>query len=187
VTTDLYDRDVHPFPRGKFPPPEPFVVERDVQPTTWIDERLLPFYPPDQEGVLIGHIVPSGFEAYARVFHPARRFFGRSIEQSASLRWSEIAEARGKVVHPQMQIEALIDNRDVFDYEYWKAISTGGGEWFPPYEWLEDIEGLALLGVLRSLLDLGSCLVHAVGRIRRSWSGHRRHPTRDDPRRSRSG
>jgi hypothetical protein len=48
-----------------------------------------------------------------------------------------------------MQIEVLVDNRDGFDYEYWKAISIGGGEWFPPYECLEETEALALGGLLR--------------------------------------
>ena len=50
----------------------------DVEPTTWIDDWLQPWGRVN-EGVLVGEIVPSGFEAYARVFHPARRFFGNSI------------------------------------------------------------------------------------------------------------
>jgi hypothetical protein len=133
---------------GRFPPPAPFVVLRDMGGTSWIDDALQPrgLLP---DGVLVGEIVPSGFEAYARVFHPARRFLGPSIEQRVILRWSEIAEARGKTVHPEMQIEALIDNPDAFDYQHWTAISTGGGEWFPPHEWLEDTEALALASVLR--------------------------------------
>lgn len=85
---------------GVFPPPAPFVVATDVDATTWIDERLQPFGRLG-EGTLVGEIVPSGFEAYARVFHPARRVFGPSIEQRATLRWSEIAAARNKTVHPQ--------------------------------------------------------------------------------------
>ncbi|MGZ5297896.1 MAG: hypothetical protein ACXWEZ_13375 [Actinomycetota bacterium] len=133
---------------GTFPPPAPFEVVFDVEPTTWIDDGLQPWGRVN-EGVLVGEIVPSGFEAYARVFHPGRRFFGNSIEQSTALRWSEIASVRGKVVHPEMQIEALIDTLDAFDYDHWKAISTGGGEWSPPNEWLEDTEALALASVLR--------------------------------------
>jgi hypothetical protein len=49
-----------------------------------------------------------------------------------------------------MQIESLIDNLDGHDYDHWTAISTGGGEWFPPYEWLEETEALALASLLRS-------------------------------------
>jgi hypothetical protein len=36
------------------------------------------------------------------VFHPARRFFGSSIEQSTTLRWSEIAAADLLLQHPQV-------------------------------------------------------------------------------------
>lgn len=133
---------------GTFPPPAPFEVQFEIEPTTWIDDRLQPRALVN-EGVIVGEIVPSGFEAYARVFHPGRRFFGNLMEESIELRWSEIASARGKTVHPEMQIEGLIDNFDVFDYEYWKAISTGSGEWFPPYEWLEDTEAIALASILR--------------------------------------
>jgi hypothetical protein len=133
---------------GSFPPPAPFVVVRDLDATNWIDDALQPFHRvPDT--VLVGEIVPSGFGAYARVFHPGRRFFGPSIEQSVALRWGEIARARGKTVHPEMQVEELIDNRDPFDYDHWSAISVGGGEWFPPYEWLPASEALALASVLR--------------------------------------
>jgi hypothetical protein len=32
-------------------------------------------------------------------------------------------------MHPEVQLQALIDNREEFDYEHWKAISTGGGKW----------------------------------------------------------
>lgn len=53
-------------------------------------------------------------------------------------------------MHPEVQLQALIDNRDEFDYDHWRAISTGGGEWFPPYEWLEETEALALVSLLRA-------------------------------------
>jgi hypothetical protein len=88
---------------GRFPPPAPFVPSFDIDGTRWIDEHLQP-WGRAESGVLVGELVPSGFEAYARVFHPGRRFFARGREQSVSLRWSEIAEARGKKVHPEMQI-----------------------------------------------------------------------------------
>jgi hypothetical protein len=132
---------------ASFPPPPPLHVERDVEATEWLDLLLYPHapFPP-----VVGFIVPSGFQSYARLLHPARRFFGRSAEQSVPLRWSEIAAVRGKTMHPEVQPQALIDNRDEFDYDHWKAISTGGGEWFPPNEWLEKTEGLALVSLLRA-------------------------------------
>lgn len=132
---------------GRFPPPAPFVPSFDIDEITWIDEHLQP-WGRVEGGVLVGELVPSGFEAYARIFHPGRRFFARDPEQSVPLRWSEVAEARGKTVHPEMQIEALIDSPDGFDYDHWRAISSGGGEWFPPYETLEATECLALAFIL---------------------------------------
>ena len=39
---------------------------------------------------------------------------------------AEIAEARGKTMHPEIGLPALADNPDAFDYDHWKAISTGG-------------------------------------------------------------
>jgi hypothetical protein len=133
-------------PPGSFPPPEPFLVETRVGETSWIDDSLQRFRQ-DPEQVLVGEIVPSGFQAYARVFHPARWFYGRSIEQSTPLRWSEIAAARGKTVHPEMQIEALIDDPAAL-YDSRLDIVGRGGTWSPPPEWLEETEALELLQLL---------------------------------------
>jgi hypothetical protein len=131
---------------GTFPPPAPFVVATDVEATGWIDEAL---QPPGglPRGALVGGFVPSGFEAYARVFHPARRFLGQSMEQSVVLRWAEIAAACGKTVHPEMQIEAIIDHADALGSP-WKEISPGGEYWSGPHERLEAHEALALLSIL---------------------------------------
>lgn len=84
---------------GVFPPPAPFVVATDVDATTWIDERLQPFGRLG-EGTLVGEIVPSGFEAYARVFHPARRVFGPSIEQRPRSDGRRSRPHATKTVHP---------------------------------------------------------------------------------------
>jgi len=130
------------------PPPAPFEVWSDVAPTMWINDSVQPRRHVD-DGMLVGEIVPSGFEAYARVFHPGRRLFGNSIEQSVTLRWAEIASIRGKTAHPEMQIEALIDNVDAHDYDHWTAVGTGGGAWFPPHRWLGASEALPLASVLR--------------------------------------
>src|SRR3954447_13473865 len=132
---------------GSFPPPDPFRVETDVRETEWLEPLLAAR---DSDPPIVGFIVPSGFASYARLLHPAQRFLGRSAEQRVPLRWSEIAKARVKTMHPEVELAALIDTPNVFDYEYWKAISTGGGEWFPPYEWLGEIDALTLVALLRS-------------------------------------
>jgi len=58
--------------------PPPFRVETDVAGTAWIDQRLdeTRASPPT-----VGFIVPSGFEAYARLLHPGRRNRGTSHEE----------------------------------------------------------------------------------------------------------
>jgi hypothetical protein len=110
-------------------------------------------------------IVPSGFEAYARLLHPGRRNRGTSHEERALLRWSEIAEARGKTIHREVELHALIDDVNEWDNEHWKAISPPGGRWHPPREALEEIEALRLLSLLRGATSSqdGWCMV---------WSGY---------------
>lgn len=72
----------------------------------WLTERLLPWAA--SEGVRVGELVPTGFEAYGRILHPARRQTSGSEEPVA---WAEVARARGKRIHPQVQFRALVDER----------------------------------------------------------------------------
>ena len=77
-------------------------------PANWIKERLGDWA--SEKGRFVGSLVPEGFEAYARVFHPAKLWKAdRSWEQ---VRWSTVASWNGKVVHPQMQF-CRIANLDV--------------------------------------------------------------------------
>lgn len=66
---------------------------RDVSPAAWIGPRLHPF------GQDVGSVVPDGFEAYARVFHP--------VEVDGPQRWSDVARANGRIVHPEMQFHLI--------------------------------------------------------------------------------
>src|SRR3954451_554348 len=61
-------------------------LQQDVTPADWVVERLRPWA---TEGVRLESFAPSGFEAYARVFHPARDPAGGSV------RWTSLAKARG--------------------------------------------------------------------------------------------
>jgi hypothetical protein len=45
----------------------------------------------------VGSLLPVGFEAYARVFHPAGRCDGREL---AEVRWADVARDHDKVMHP---------------------------------------------------------------------------------------
>jgi hypothetical protein len=71
----------------------------DLTPANWIAERLHPFA---QDA---GAIIPPGFEAYARIFHPASRRVG---DAQVPVTWREIADANLRVHHPQMQFGSLV-------------------------------------------------------------------------------
>ena len=71
----------------------------DLTPAKWIAERLHPFA---QDA---GAIIPPGFEAYARIFHPAMR---RVDQTEVPVTWREIADSNLRVHHSQMQFGALV-------------------------------------------------------------------------------
>jgi hypothetical protein len=62
----------------------------------WIGPRLGRF------GSGVGGVIPSGFEAYARILHPA------SDPAHELVRWGDVAEAAGAVEHPLMQFHSLV-------------------------------------------------------------------------------
>ena len=51
-----------------------------------------------EPGESVLSVVPAGFEAYARVFHPAGRDDG-----PGPVRWQDVAAANGRAAHPAMQ------------------------------------------------------------------------------------
>ena len=71
----------------------------DLTPAQWIAERLHPFA---QDA---GAIIPPGFDAYARVFHPAARRVGDAV---LPVTWREIAAANLRAYHSEMQFGALV-------------------------------------------------------------------------------
>ena len=56
----------------------------DLTPAKWIAERLHPFA---QDA---GSVIPPGFDAYARIFHPAMRRVGQT---EVPVTWREIGRA----------------------------------------------------------------------------------------------
>jgi hypothetical protein len=70
----------------------------EVEAAGWIGERLHRFA---QD---VGSVVPTGFEAYARIFHPAWRLAGT---KEVEVRWSDVAEWSGRIVHPEMQFHSI--------------------------------------------------------------------------------
>jgi hypothetical protein len=61
----------------------------------WLGERLLPPWSGADGGNPVGAIVPTGFEAYARITH--------SPDPASRLTWTEVAAATGRIAHPLME------------------------------------------------------------------------------------
>ncbi len=79
--------------------PDADLAEADWWDTAWTDGARNP--------AAVGFLVPAGFEAYARVLHPAADEEGRDV------RWAEVAEACGTTLHPQAQWWRLAGHRDL--------------------------------------------------------------------------
>ena len=79
----------------------------DMSPGKWLQERLWTWGAgSNRQGLAVGSLVPEGFEAYARVLHPATSETERGFE---SVRWSVIASWTGRAVHPLMQFHRIAD------------------------------------------------------------------------------
>ena len=76
------------------PIPDGVNLESDVAPASWIVERLWSW---GTDEFLVGSVVPEGFEAYARVLHPAYRVEG----DVGTTRWSVLAERSGVPLRPE--------------------------------------------------------------------------------------
>lgn len=81
----------------------PFQPATDATPAAWISQNIHGF------GASVVSIVPAGFAAYARIYHPASRANG---DTRTPLRWAEIAAATGRTTHRQMQWPSIIGRFD---------------------------------------------------------------------------
>jgi hypothetical protein len=77
---------------------EALTASDEVKAADWIRERMHPFA---QD---VGSVVPTGFDAYARIFHPAWR---SGNETEIQVRWSEVAAWSGRTVHAEMQFHSI--------------------------------------------------------------------------------
>jgi hypothetical protein len=63
----------------------------------------------------VNSIVPAGFDAYVRVFHPAADLGAADDRsQDVAVTWREIARRCGTTAHPRMQLHALTGTWDAF-------------------------------------------------------------------------
>ena len=73
----------------------PLVPSTDVYEAEWYGAALAGF------GGRVECVIPQGYEAYARILHPA------SGDRGAPVRWAEVAESCGRVLHPLAQFHAI--------------------------------------------------------------------------------
>jgi hypothetical protein len=101
----------------------------------WIGARLAPF-----DAYVVTSVVPGGFEAYARVLHPAeepRHGGGRLV------RWAEVAAWSGVPLRPGSQFHSIALPRQRPDGEApWSGQGPSPGRLYPP-------DAVILAGALR--------------------------------------
>jgi hypothetical protein len=71
----------------------------DVSPADWVVERLRSW---DPDGARLESFAPDGFEAYARLFHPAgnRPSHRGALGPSTAMKWADMARAKGITLSP---------------------------------------------------------------------------------------
>lgn len=77
------------------PLPDGVVLWPDTAAAKWIEESVV------RHPFTVGQLIPDGFEAYARVLHPASR------GDDEPVRWSTVASWTGRTVHPLMRFERI--------------------------------------------------------------------------------
>jgi hypothetical protein len=70
----------------------------DASPAAWLAERLLEPWSTPNDGMPVGAIVPTGFEAYARMLPPVYEH-----PSGRRLRWRDLAAINGRIAHPLME------------------------------------------------------------------------------------
>lgn len=68
----------------------------------WIAERIEKPWSREPGVNCVASVIPSGFQGYARILHPATGPDGREVG------WAEVARRHGRVPHAEMQWEAII-------------------------------------------------------------------------------
>ncbi|MEP7054407.1 MAG: hypothetical protein ABI912_04090 [Actinomycetota bacterium] len=147
----------------------------DVSVGEWIAPRLGPF------GGHVCSVVPDGFQAYARVLHPA-------VPQTGGhhVRWSEVCGITGRTPHALMQWDAIAGVVQTTVSRMTTRTSLWPGE--PRTGELEPASLVALLDVLAAFTTATDNCYHALwdgyGFLPEArpdvWAGPRlRHPHRD--------
>lgn len=99
-----------PVPAWSFP--EGIELVQDTGPATWVAESL-GRYP----WATVGSVVPDGFEAYARILHPAYRTIGTYEQEPVT--WAEVAAMTGRRLHPLAQFSRIAGIEDLNGRPEW--------------------------------------------------------------------
>ncbi len=79
----------------------------DASGADWLANRMENPWHRQDGSVRVGAIIPAGFEAYARIFHPGRdRVTGQRVP------WHEVAARFGRVPHAEMQWHRIAASRE---------------------------------------------------------------------------
>ena len=127
---------------------------QDVSPARWIEESLSGW-------AKVHSFLPSGFPAYARVFHPAYL----DDERQQPVRWSTVASWTGRTAHPLMQFPRVAglseESQDMYKDPTWGLAPESGS--------IPEKECLALAEILKDFTstpdDCFFCLWEGYGNI----------------------
>ena len=102
---------------------------KDVSGADWVVGRLKPW---DADGARLESFAPEGFEAYARVFHPAgfRPAWRGAVHPSVGRRWGDLARDRGVDLTPDIGL-LEVSGIDPGDQQALDEIAPRSGE-LPP-------------------------------------------------------
>jgi hypothetical protein len=92
-------------PWSPAPLPEGVELMNDVTTARWIEESL-----DGWPWATVGALLPEGFDAYARILHPAYIKNDQGKEEAVS--WATVASWSGRAVHPLMQFARIADLDD---------------------------------------------------------------------------
>lgn len=157
--------------------------EDDVEVGSWIRDRLDPGF------ATMHGVVPHGFEAYARVFHPAwvRSIPGRGVPTNAELRtmsedeealvlaglrdedvtWADTAAAFGTVMHPLAQWHRIVRTPQGEDWR--RRVAPDGREFHAPIE--GDLPPRLLAHVAEHLVAHTTTPHDGVAGVWEGWGG----------------
>jgi len=133
----------------------------DPSPGDWLRERL-------DEGYATMHgVVPRGFPAYARLFHPASVRSAPDIPDDETITWSDTASAFGTLLHPLAQWRSLVRTPDDGDWRTRNA--PDGREFTAPEE--GSMPAALLASVARHLVTRTAAPDAGFAALWEGWGG----------------